>query len=178
MQHANRVDEEEEVDFPGPMLIQKLEEVGINSADIKKLSDAGFQTVESVAFTAKKNLINIKGLTETKVDKILEASLKLVPMGFQTASDYYVTRQNIIHITTGSSELDKLLGGGFESASITELFGEFRTGKTQICHTLCVTCQLPREKGGGEGKAMYVDTEGTFRPERLIDIAERFGLNG
>ena len=73
MQHANRVEEEEEVDFPGPMLIQKLEEVGINSADIKKLSDAGFQTVESVAFTAKKNLINIKGLTETKVDKILEA---------------------------------------------------------------------------------------------------------
>jgi len=77
MQHANRIDEEEETDFPGPMLIQKLEEVGINQADIKKLIDAGFQTVESVAFTAKKNLITIKGLTEAKVDKILEAGKNL-----------------------------------------------------------------------------------------------------
>lgn len=69
------------------------------------------------------------------------------------------------------------MGGGIETGSITEMFGEFRTGKTQICHTMCVTCQLPKEKGGGEGKAMYIDTEGTFRPERLTDIAERFGLD-
>lgn len=68
--------------------------------------------------------------------------------------------------------------GGFETGSITEMFGEFRTGKTQLCHTLCVTCQLPLDQGGGEGKAMFVDTEGTFRPERLLSIAERFGLNG
>jgi DNA repair protein RAD51 len=73
MQQANRIDEDEESDFPGPMLINKLEEVGINQSDIKKLVDAGFQTVESVAFTAKKNLIIIKGLTEAKVDKILES---------------------------------------------------------------------------------------------------------
>ena len=64
-----------------------------------------------------------------------------------------------------------------ETGSITELFGEFRTGKTQLCHTLCVTCQLPLDSGGGEGKALFVDTEGTFRPERLVAIAERFGLN-
>jgi RecA/RadA recombinase len=63
-------------------------------------------------------------------------------MGFQTAAEYYIVRQNVIHLTTGSSELDKLLGGGFETGSITEIFGEFRTGKTQICHTLCVTCQV------------------------------------
>lgn len=99
-------------------------------------------------------------------------------MEFQTAADFYEKRKNIINLTTGSAEFDKLLGGGIETASITEIFGEFRTGKTQICHTLCVTCQLPKEKGGGEGKAMYIDTEGTFRPERLISIAERFGLDG
>ena len=68
--------------------------------------------------------------------------------------------------------------GGFETGSITELYGEFRTGKTQLCHTLCVTCQLPLSRGGGEGKALYVDTEGTFRPERLKDIAARYGLRG
>ena len=67
--------------------------------------------------------------------------------------------------------------GGMETGSITELFGEFRTGKTQLCHTLCVTCQLPMDQGGGEGKAMYIDTEGTFRPQRLVEIAERYGLN-
>ena len=67
--------------------------------------------------------------------------------------------------------------GGLETGSITELYGEFRTGKTQLCHTLCVTCQLPIDQQGGEGKAMYIDTEGTFRPQRLVQIAERFGVN-
>jgi len=87
-------------------------------------------------------------------------------------------RQDICMLTTGSRELDGLLKGGIETGSITEIFGEFRTGKTQLCHTLCVTCQLPPEQGGAEGKAMYIDTEGTFRPERLVEIAEKYGLNG
>ena len=64
-----------------------------------------------------------------------------------------------------------------ETGSLTELYGEFRTGKTQMCHTLCVICQLPVEQGGGEGKALYIDTEGTFRPERLAQISQRFGLD-
>jgi len=67
--------------------------------------------------------------------------------------------------------------GGFESGSLTEIYGEFRTGKTQLCHTLAVTSQLPLAQGGAEGKAMYIDTEGTFRPQRLISIAERFGMD-
>eukprot|EP00803_Ostreobium_quekettii_P000361 evm.model.scf_2577.4 EVM.evm.TU.scf_2577.4 scf_2577:20684-21875(-) len=67
--------------------------------------------------------------------------------------------------------------GGVETGSITEIYGEFRCGKTQLCHTLCVTCQLPTDMGGGEGKALYIDTEGTFRPQRLEQIAERYGLN-
>jgi RecA/RadA recombinase len=50
------------------------------------------------------------------------------------------------------------------------VFGEFRTGKTQLCHTLCVTSQLPTSMGGGNGKAAYIDTEGTFRPERVVPI--------
>jgi len=90
----------------------------------------------------------------------------------------HLRRSQIIQVTTGSKELDKLLQGGIETGSITELFGEFRTGKSQLCHTLAVTCQLPIDMGGAEGKCLYIDTEGTFRPERLLATAERFGLSG
>ena len=99
-------------------------------------------------------------------------------MGFISASDKLKQRENIVRITTGSKDLDKLLGGGIESHSLTEIFGEFRTGKTQLCLTMCVTAQLPLSQGGGEGKVLYIDTEGTFRPERLHEIAERFGMDG
>lgn len=113
-------------------------------------------------------------------------------MGITTARELHQARKDLIQVTTGSKELDKLLEGshshcvrnshhstvgGIETGSITELFGEFRTGKTQLCLTLCVTCQLPISQGGGEGKALYIDTEGTFRPERLAPIAERYQLN-
>jgi DNA repair protein RAD51 len=88
-----------------------------------------------------------------------------------------IHRRNLVTLTTGATEIDKLLEGGIETGSITEVFGEFRTGKTQLCHTLCVTCQMPVTEGGAEGKAIYIDTEGSFRPERLQAIAERFGLD-
>lgn len=106
----------------------------------------------------------------------------------------HARRSELVHITTGSKNLDALLGGetihhlawavltaslgGIETGAITELFGEFRTGKSQLCHTLAVTCQLPVDMGGGEGKCLYIDTEGTFRPVRLLAVADRYGLNG
>ncbi|KAG0494513.1 hypothetical protein HPP92_005507 [Vanilla planifolia] len=139
--------------------------------------DAGLCTVEAVAYSPRKDLLQIKGISEAKVDKIIEAASKLVPLGFTSASQLHAQRLEIIQITSGSRELDKILEGGIETGSITELYGEFRSGKTQLCHTLCVTCQLPLDQGGGEGKALYIDAEGTFRPQRLIQIAERFGLN-
>lgn len=150
-----------------------LQECGISATDVKKLVEAGFNTVESIAYTPKKTILLIKGISEAKADKILSEAARLVPMGFTTATDFHLRRQEIVYISSGSKELDKLLGGGFETGSITEMFGEFRTGKTQICHTLAVTCQLPVEQGGGAGKCLYIDTEGTFRPERLVEIAAR-----
>jgi len=162
----------------GPMPITKLEGGGVSAADVKKLMEAGFHTVESVAYATKKALCNVKGISEAKADKLQAEASKLIPMGFTTATELHRQRQDIISITTGSKELDKLLGGGIETGSLTEIFGEFRTGKTQLCHQICVTCQLPLDQGGGEGKALYIDTEGTFRPERLLAIAERYGLNG
>ncbi|KFD50713.1 hypothetical protein M514_08369 [Trichuris suis] len=173
----NVVQQDAEESF-GPKPISHLEQFGIPIGDIKKLSEAGFYTVESVAFTPKKVLLEIKGISDAKADKILVEASKLVPMGFTTATDFHQKRSEIIQITTGSKELDKLLQGGIETGSITEVFGEFRTGKTQICHTLAVCCQLPVDMGGGEGKCLYIDTEGTFRPERLLPVAERFQLSG
>jgi len=174
---ATQVEAEEE-DVGGPLLIAKLEAHGISAADVRKLSEAGYCTVEAVAFAPKKSLLAIKGISEAKADKIMAEAGKLVPMGFTTATEFHQKRAEIIQLTTGSKELDKLLGGGIETGSITEIFGEFRTGKTQLCHTLAVTCQLPIEMGGGEGKCLYIDTEGTFRPERLLATSERYGLSG
>ncbi|XP_053690330.1 DNA repair protein RAD51 homolog A [Sabethes cyaneus] len=175
---TSAVTEEQDEDNYGPILIGKLEVNGITAQDIRKLAEAGFHTVEAVAFAPKKQLLAIKGISEAKADKILLEATKLVPMGFTTATDYHQKRSEIIQLTTGSKELDKLLGGGIETGSITELFGEFRTGKTQLCHTLAVTCQLPVSQNGGEGKCLYIDTEGTFRPERLLAVAERYKLVG
>jgi DNA repair protein RAD51 len=161
----------------GPLPISILEKQGISAGDIKKLQEEGFNTVESIAFATKKTIAAVRGISDAKADKIMAAATQLVPMGFASANDFNQIRKEIIFISTGSTELDKLLGGGIETGSLTEIFGEFRTGKTQICHTLAVTCQLPIENGGGQGKCLWIDTEGTFRTERIKPIAERFGLN-
>ncbi|KND00769.1 DNA repair protein RAD51 [Spizellomyces punctatus DAOM BR117] len=176
--HEEQEEMQEEEEMGMPLKISKLEEFGISSGDVAKLASAGYHTVEAIAYTPKKQLLAIKGISEAKADKILTEAAKLVPMGFTTATEFYQRRNEIITLQTGSKELDKLLGGGIETGAITEIFGEFRTGKTQLCHTLAVICQLPIDMGGGEGKCLYIDTEGTFRPERLLAVAERFGLNG
>jgi len=97
--------------------------------------------------------------------------------GFITALEASIQRRAVFRLSTGSQEFDKLLGGGVESMSITECFGEFRTGKTQISHTLCVTAQMPGANGYSGGKVVYLDTENTFRPDRLRPIADRFNLD-
>lgn len=176
--HGDVEEYDEELEDGGPLPITELEKQGINASDVKKLQDAGLFTVESVAYSTKKALLEIKGISEAKADKLIAEASKIVPMGFTTATEYQRRRQDIISVSTGSKELDKLLEGGIETGAITEMFGEFRTGKTQLCHTLAVTCQLPLDQGGGEGKALYIDTDGTFRPNRLVQIAERFGLDG
>jgi DNA repair protein RAD51 len=130
-----------------------------------------------IAHATVRKLSDVKGISEAKVSKLKETVKSMVTMEFKTAADALEDRKNIVCLSTGSTELDKLLEGGIETGSITEVFGEFRTGKTQLCHTLCVTCQQPVNEGGAEGKAIYIDTEGSFRPERLQAIAERFNLD-
>eukprot|EP01083_Nonionella_stella_P259974 887019_1 len=169
---------EQEEEDSGFLTIDNLQSVGINASDVQKLKDAGVFTVNAIQMLTTKALLKIKGLSEAKVTKIREAAGKLVAASlFCTGSDVAVRRKNVVKISSGSKALDELLGGGIESMSITEIFGEFRTGKTQICHTICVTSQLPVEMGGGNGKVVFIDTEGTFRPDRIVQIANRFGVN-
>ncbi|KAL8162746.1 hypothetical protein V2J09_014235, partial [Rumex salicifolius] len=157
--------------------IDKLISHGINAGDVKKLQDAGIYTCNGLMMHTKKNLTGIKGLSEAKVDKICEAAEKIVNFGYITGSDALLRRKAVVKITTGSQALDELLGGGIETLAITEAFGEFRSGKTQLAHTLCVSTQLPTGMRGGNGKVAYIDTEGTFRPDRIVPIAERFGMD-
>ena len=117
----------------GPLLVNKLQEAGIHANDIKKLVEFGLNTVEAVAFTPKKTLLTIKGISEQKADKILaeggcpsiasthlshtDCSLflahKIVPLGFQSATEVHARRSELVHVTTGSKQLDALLVGGF-----------------------------------------------------------------
>lgn len=157
--------------------IECLQEYGIGLSEIQKLKANGICTVKGIQMITKKSLSKIKGLSDAKIDKIIEIASKLNKAGFLTATEYSQKRQMVFKVTTGSTDLDQLLGGGIESMSITEAFGEFRTGKTQICLTLCVTAQLIETTTGEKGKVAFIDTEGTFRPNRLKEIAVRFGLD-
>ncbi|KAA6415735.1 MAG: meiotic recombination dmc1 [Lasallia pustulata] len=159
--------------------VDSIQAHGVGAADITKLKANGYFTVASVHAATRKTLLKIKGFSEVKVEKIKEAIQKCQPSGFGfiTAMELGHQRKRVVRISTGSKQLDGILGGGFQSMSISEVYGEFRCGKTQLSHTMSVVAQLPKELGGAEGKVAYIDTEGTFRPERIAQIAERFGVD-
>ncbi|MFO7796379.1 MAG: DNA repair and recombination protein RadA [Promethearchaeati archaeon] len=150
---------------------------GVGDATKKKLRDAGILKVRSLALYPITKLMEDAGLGEKTSLKLIKAAQDLEKMGFKSAELIWEKRRDLKRITTGSNNLDELLGGGIESGSVTELFGEYRTGKTQIAHQLCVNVQLPYEEGGIEGGALYIDAEGTFRPERIISMAEAKDLD-
>jgi DNA repair protein RadA len=156
---------------------------GIGPKITQKLIDGGIDSVLGLAVALPKEIEEILGGKEESASKLIMSarqqleSLGLLGKEFVLASEVLQKRKNMKRITTGSKKLDDLLLGGIETQSITEFFGDFGSGKTQICHTLCVTSQLPLDQGGLEGVTIYVDTEGTFRPERLVQIAESKGLD-
>jgi len=150
---------------------------GVGEATLKKLIKAGFSSLESIAYTPPKIIQNESGLGDKTTAKLVKASMAQLKIGFKSAEDVWEYRKNITRITTGSQELDDLFGGGIETGCVVEFFGEFRTGKTQIAHQLCVNVQLPEEDGGLNGNALYIDTEGTFRPERIVQMSEGLDLD-
>jgi DNA repair protein RadA len=156
---------------------RKLEDVpGIGPVTAQKLRSAGYFTIESIAVASSKELSEATGLGNEKAGEMAAAAREMLEIRFQTAEELLKRREQIDRVSTGSKALDQLLGGGVESQAILELVGEYGTGKTQICHTLCANVQLPRDEGGLLGGAIYIDSEGTFRPERLSQIAESRGL--
>ncbi len=156
----------------------ELEDVeGVGPATIEKLKGAGIMSVEALAVCPTRLLIEIADLTEEKAGSITRNARSLLNIRFTTAKDVLAKRQNIGFITTGSKAIDSLLGKGIETQALTELIGEFGSGKTQLCHQLCVSVQLPPERGGLGSRALFIDTEGTFRPERVISVAQGLGMN-
>ncbi|WWC98391.1 meiotic recombinase Dmc1 [Kwoniella sp. B9012] len=164
---------DEEEALGGFESVDELQSHGINVQDISKLKAAGIVTILGVAQTTRRHLNKIKA----KVEKLKETVAKMLPPPFLTGTEIADRRQNVIYITTGSKSVDAMLGGGIPTQSITEVFGEFRTGKTQLCHTLCISTQLPEDQGGASGKVAFIDTEGTFRPDRVKAVADRYGVD-
>jgi DNA repair protein RadA len=150
---------------------------GVGEATLNKLIKSGFSSIEAIAYTPPSIICDESGIGEKTIAKLIKASMDKLGIGFKSGEEIWEHRKNIARITTGNKELDDVLGGGIETGSLTEFFGEFRTGKTQIAHQLCVNVQLDRERGGLEGTALYIDTEGTFRPERIIQMSEGLDLD-
>jgi DNA repair protein RadA len=155
---------------------------GVGPATANKLIEAGYGTLEAIAVATAQELSAAAGIPITTAQRIIKAARDALDIRFKTALEVKKERLSTRKITTGSRNLDDLLGGGIETKTITEFFGEFGSGKTQICHQLAVNVQLPEEKGGlsKEGqvaKAVYIDTEGTFRWERIENMAKRWGLD-
>ncbi len=150
---------------------------GVGPATAEKLIDAGYDNMLSIAVASPAELSEASGLTEAAARKVINAARSNMKMGFETGDEVLKKRKNIIKITTGSSEFDKILGGGVETGGITEAFGEFGSGKSALAHQLAVNTQLPVDKGGANGIVVWIDTEATFRPERVKQLAEALGLD-
>ena len=146
---------------------------GVGAATAEKLESAGFRDMMAVAVATIGELVDTVGVTEAVARKMINAARDSMKMGFETGTDVLERRQSVSKISTGSLHFDQMMGGGFETGAITECFGEFGCGKTQIGHLLAVSVL----KEDPEAIAVYIDTENTFRPERIQQLATGAGLN-
>ncbi|MDP1552486.1 MAG: DNA repair and recombination protein RadA [Methanobacteriaceae archaeon] len=154
--------------------LEDLPNVGEKTA--QKLRDAGFADMMRLATATAKELSVKAEIGEGVAEKVIEAARKAEQIDFETAFDVMERRKDVGRITVGSKAFDELIGGGIETQAITEVFGEFGSGKSQISHELAVTIQLPPEQGGLDAECVFIDTENTFRPERIEQIANGFEL--
>ena len=156
---------------------------GVGPITKKKLEDSGIHNLMDLIVRGPVELGEISSMTSETCEKIVTTARRqlaengTITKDFTTAAEIYKRRQKIGKITTSTEALDKLLGGGIETQAITEIYGEFGSGKTQFCHTMCVTVQKSKEEGGLDGGVLYIDTEGTFRPERVVTIAKAHNMD-
>jgi DNA repair protein RadA len=150
---------------------------GVGSATADKLPDAGYNTIESVAVASPGELSENANVGDNTAEKIIRAARQEADVGgFETGTNLLERRQEIGKLKTLAPEVDEMLGGGMETQSITETYGEFGSGKSQFTHQLAVNVQLPEEHGGLAKSAIFIDTEDTFRPERIAQMVK--GLDG
>jgi DNA repair protein RadA len=149
---------------------------GIGPATAQKLQEMGFHTIESLAMATAREL-EPAGISEKKAFSIIEEARSNIGVSFIRADELLEMRKSVLRLTSGSKVIDALLDGGLETQTITEFYGEYGTGKSQICHQLCVNVQLPPERGGLNGAALYVDSENTFRTERIVQMSKHLGLD-
>ena len=149
---------------------------GVGPAIATMLAGGGWKTVQSLATAMASELSKI-GIGDETAKKIIAAARKSLEIKFIKGDELVKLRKETTQMTTGCPSLDRLLEGGLDTKSITEFYGEFGSGKSQICQQLAITVQLPVEKGGLDGACLYLDTESVFRPERVTQIATGMGLD-
>jgi DNA repair protein RadA len=148
---------------------------GVGPATAEKLKDNGFDNYQGIAVASPGELSNTADIGESSAADIINAAREAADIGgFESGAQVLERREEIGKLTWGVEEVDDLLDGGVETQSITEVYGEFGSGKSQVTHQLSVNVQLPTEHGGLEGSAIFIDSEDTFRPERIEDML--FGL--
>ncbi|ABE52909.1 DNA repair and recombination protein RadA [Methanococcoides burtonii] len=153
------------------VLLEDLDHVG--PATAQKLKDAGFTTIEAIAVASPAELANSAEIGESTAAKIINAARQSADIGGFETGDLVLERRKLVgKLSTGCTEFDEMMGGGIETQSITEMYGEFGSGKTQIAHQLAVNVQLPPEQGGLGGSVIMIDTENTFRPERIAQMVK------
>ncbi|MGM0406007.1 MAG: DNA repair and recombination protein RadA [Thermoplasmatota archaeon] len=146
---------------------------GVGPATAEKLMDAGYKDLMAIAVESPRVLADVAEIGEATAGKIINAAKKAADIGgFETGDQVLQKRKEIGKLSTGAESFDNLLGGGIETRSITEFYGEFGSGKTQLAHQLSVNATQPVDEGGLEGEVVIIDTENSFRPERIIQIAE------
>jgi DNA repair protein RadA len=156
---------------------------GVGPVTTKKLTDAGIHNIMDLVIRGPIDIAEVTGMDKETAEKIVNKARQtlmeqgLITKDFVTATEIYKRRQDIGKISTATQCLDQLLDGGIETQALTEVYGEFGSGKTQFCLTMCVMCQKPKEEGGLGGGVLYIDTENTFRPERIVSIAKAKGLD-
>jgi DNA repair protein RadA len=150
---------------------------GVGAATSEKLKEAGYDSLMNIAVATPGELVDASGVGESVARKIINIAREKLDMGFESGEDILKKREQIIRISTGSKAFDNILGGGFETGCISETYGAYGSSKTQVGHMLAINVQKLKEQGGAEGIAVYIDGEGTFRPERIKEMCEANGLN-
>ncbi|MEM2962901.1 MAG: DNA repair and recombination protein RadA [Candidatus Anstonellales archaeon] len=176
MEEAEEAGFEEATDKPSSA--HSLEDLpGIGPATALKLRKAGYTDLQKIATSSPYELHEVADIGIDTAKKAIAAAQESLEMSYERADEILDRRKVVGRISTGSKELDALLGGGVETQAITEAYGRFSSGKTQLGFQLAVNVQKPREKGGLEGGVLFIDTESTFRPERIKQMAEEENMD-